>query len=140
MNDTEMTSEASQTLDHGLGALVMLLRFQGIGIDPKQIRNQFAATPMHALQRAYCVHCHSLRSAMISIKKPRLTESTAARAPGRTTSFGKACSSGNERQHGLAASDTKVPAVFISNYLLPLRNRLLSTKPQMACVATIWIC
>jgi hypothetical protein len=37
-----MTSEASQTLDHGLGALVMLLRFQGIGIDPKQIRHQFA--------------------------------------------------------------------------------------------------
>ena len=44
VNDTEMTSEASQTpLDCGLGALVMLLRFQGIGIDPKQIRHQFAA-------------------------------------------------------------------------------------------------
>ena len=47
VNDTEMTSEASQTpLDCGLGALVMLLRFQGIGIDPKQIRHQFAATPI----------------------------------------------------------------------------------------------
>ena len=49
-----MTSEASQTLDHGLGALVMLLRFQGIGIDPEQIRHQFAATPIGVPEMLRC--------------------------------------------------------------------------------------
>jgi len=32
--------------DPGLAALVMLLRFQGVGIDPEQIRHQFGGIPI----------------------------------------------------------------------------------------------
>src|ERR1044071_10245389 len=42
---TRMTeaSESPNELDQGLAALVMLLRFHGVGADPGQIRHRFAA-------------------------------------------------------------------------------------------------
>ena len=67
-----MTSEASQTLDHGLGALVMLLRFQGIGIDPKQIRHQFAATPIGVPEMLRCAKAIGLKARVLTTKWERL--------------------------------------------------------------------
>ena len=43
MDDGQPTSSIS---DPGLAALVMLLRFQGVGIDPEQIRHQFGGIPI----------------------------------------------------------------------------------------------
>jgi hypothetical protein len=36
----------SSISDPGLAALVMLLRFQGVGIDPEQIGHQFGGIPI----------------------------------------------------------------------------------------------
>ena len=75
VNDTEMTSEASQTpLDCGLGALVMLLRFQGIGIDPKQIRHQFAATPIGVPEMLRCAKAIGLKARVLTTKWERLAD------------------------------------------------------------------
>jgi hypothetical protein len=38
--------QTSSIPDPGLAALVMLLRLQGIGVDPEQIRHQFGTTPI----------------------------------------------------------------------------------------------
>jgi subfamily B ATP-binding cassette protein HlyB/CyaB len=40
--------------DSGLGALVMLLRFQGIGVDPDQIRHQFGGRPIGVAEMLRC--------------------------------------------------------------------------------------
>jgi len=45
MDDGKPTNSIS---DPGLAALVMLLRFQGVGIAPEQIRHQFGGIPIGA--------------------------------------------------------------------------------------------
>jgi ATP-binding cassette, subfamily B, bacterial HlyB/CyaB len=50
----EMTSEAGQTLDSGLGALVMLLRLHGLGVDPEQIRHRFGAMTIGIAEMLRC--------------------------------------------------------------------------------------
>ena len=39
----ENGNQMSSIPDPGLTALVMLLRFQGVGVDPEQIRHEFGA-------------------------------------------------------------------------------------------------
>ena len=42
----ENGKQTSSIPDPGLAALVMLLRFQGVGVDPEQIRHHFGARPI----------------------------------------------------------------------------------------------
>jgi subfamily B ATP-binding cassette protein HlyB/CyaB len=67
-----MTSEASQTLDCGLGALVMLLRFQGIGIDPEQIRHRFAVSVIGVPEMLRCAKAIGLKARVVTTKWERL--------------------------------------------------------------------
>ena len=67
-----MTSETSQTVDCGLGALVMLLRFQGVGVDPEQIRHQFGATPIGVPEMLRCAKGFGLKARSVTTKWERL--------------------------------------------------------------------
>jgi Peptidase C39 family len=49
----EMTGKAG-TFDSGLGALVMLLRLHGVGVDPEQLRHRFGATTMGIAEILRC--------------------------------------------------------------------------------------
>jgi subfamily B ATP-binding cassette protein HlyB/CyaB len=44
VNEQQSTNEPEH--DPGLVALVMMLRFQGFGVDPEQIRHQFRGAPV----------------------------------------------------------------------------------------------
>ena len=50
----ENGKQTSSSLDPGLATLVMLLRFQGVGVDPAQIRHQFGATPIGVAEMLRC--------------------------------------------------------------------------------------
>src|SRR5262245_19250932 len=50
----EMISETHQTLDAGLGALVMLLRFHGVGADPEQIRHRLGGGTVGIAEMLRC--------------------------------------------------------------------------------------
>ena len=68
-----MTGEASQTaVDSGLGALVMLLRFHGVGIDPEQIRHQFGAAPIGVPEMLRCAKGFGLKVRSLKTKWDRL--------------------------------------------------------------------
>jgi len=67
-----MTSEAGQTLDSGLGALVMLLRFHGVGVDPEQIRHRFGATSLGLPEMLRCAKGFGLKVRSVTTKWARL--------------------------------------------------------------------
>src|SRR5262249_24289789 len=67
-----MTSEAGQTLDSGLGALVMLLRFHGVGVDPEQIRHRFGATSLGLPEMLRCAKGFGLKVRSVTTKRARL--------------------------------------------------------------------
>ncbi len=61
-------------LDPGLGALVMLLRFQGIGADPEQIRHRFGGARIGVPEMLRCAKDLDVRARAFRTKWVRLAE------------------------------------------------------------------
>lgn len=60
--------------DPGLIALVMMLRFQGIGIDPEQIRHQFRGMPIGVAEMLRCAKDFGLKARTFSTTWSRLAK------------------------------------------------------------------
>jgi ATP-binding cassette, subfamily B, bacterial HlyB/CyaB len=58
--------------DPGLAALVMLLRFQGLGVELEQIRHQFGATPIGIPEMLRCAKGFGLKARCLTTKWARL--------------------------------------------------------------------
>src|ERR1700728_617253 len=72
---TPMTSEADGAKgDAGLMALVMLLRFQGIGADPEQISHRFATKHFGVAEMVRCAKEVELKARVISTTWSRLVK------------------------------------------------------------------
>src|SRR5262252_4881512 len=69
MDGGQPTSSIS---DPGLAALVMLLRFQGVGIDPEQIRHQFGGIRIGVPEMLRCARGFGLKARSVSTKWERL--------------------------------------------------------------------
>jgi ATP-binding cassette, subfamily B, bacterial HlyB/CyaB len=68
---TEQSDKLGQT-DPGLIALVMLLRFNGIGVEPGQIRHQFRSTSVGVTEMLRCAKGMGLRARCLSTRWERL--------------------------------------------------------------------
>lgn len=62
------------TSDPGLIALVMMLRFQGIGVDPEQVRHQFRGTPIGVAEMIRCAKDFGLRARALTTNWSRLVK------------------------------------------------------------------
>jgi subfamily B ATP-binding cassette protein HlyB/CyaB len=62
------------TSDPGLIALVMMLRFQGIGVDPEQVRHQFHGTPIGVAEMIRCAKDFGLRARALTTNWSRLVK------------------------------------------------------------------
>lgn len=60
--------------DPGLSALVMLLRLQGLGVDPAQIRHQFGAAPIGVPEMLRCAKGLGLKSRVVKTRWERLAK------------------------------------------------------------------
>jgi subfamily B ATP-binding cassette protein HlyB/CyaB len=60
--------------DPGLGALVMLLRFHGVGVEAEQIRHQFGATPIGVAEMLRCAKSLGLKAHCAKTKWGRLAK------------------------------------------------------------------
>ena len=60
--------------DPGLIVLVMLLRFQGIGADPEQIRHRFGTTPIGVPEMLRCAKDFGLKARELTSNWTRLTK------------------------------------------------------------------
>src|SRR6266540_4987382 len=69
MDGGQPTSSIS---DPGLAALIMLLRFQGVGIDPEQIRHQFGGIPIGVSEMLRCARGFGLKARSMTTKWERL--------------------------------------------------------------------
>ena len=69
MDGAKSTSSIS---DPGLAALVMLLRFQGVGIDLEQIRHQFLGRLIGVPEMLRCAKGFGLKARSVSTKWERL--------------------------------------------------------------------
>src|SRR5437763_6005249 len=69
MDGGEPTSSISEP---GLAALVMLLRFQGVGVDPEQIRHQFGGIPIGVPEMLRCARRFGLKCRSVTTKWERL--------------------------------------------------------------------
>jgi subfamily B ATP-binding cassette protein HlyB/CyaB len=58
--------------DPGLIALVMMLRFQGYGVDPEQIRHQFGGTPIGLPEMLRCAKAFGLKARVSATNWARL--------------------------------------------------------------------
>ena len=70
-----MVDNGSPTIsipDPGLAALVMLLRFQGLGVELEQIRHQFGATPIGIPEMLRCAKGFGLKARSLTTKWARL--------------------------------------------------------------------
>jgi len=66
--------------DPGLIALVMLLRFHGVGVDPEQIRHQFAGAPIGVPEMICCAKDFGLKIRSLTTNWARLVKTP---LPGR---------------------------------------------------------
>ena len=73
------SARTSLAPDPGLAALVMLLRFQGFGVDPEQIRHQFGATPIGVPEMLRCAKGFGLKARSLTTKWERLATYSIAR-------------------------------------------------------------
>src|SRR5207249_10860152 len=75
-NSDEMTAENenSGSPDLGLGALVALLRFHGIGADPEQIRHRFGAKAIGVAEMLRCAKELGLKARAVSTRWERLAK------------------------------------------------------------------
>jgi subfamily B ATP-binding cassette protein HlyB/CyaB len=67
-------SDTKKPLDSGLGALVMLLRFQGIGADAEQIRHEFGGVPIGVPEMLRCAKTLGLKARLFKTTWKRLAE------------------------------------------------------------------
>ena len=67
-----MTKETGRSFDPGLGALVMLLRLQGVGIDSEQIRHQLGAAPIGIPEMLRCAKRFGFKARSLTTKWDRL--------------------------------------------------------------------
>ena len=58
----------------GLEALVLLLRFNGIAVDPEQIRHQFGGAPIGVTQMLRCAKDLKLKARAVASKTDRLSK------------------------------------------------------------------
>jgi ATP-binding cassette, subfamily B, bacterial HlyB/CyaB len=58
--------------DPGLAALVMLLRFQGVGVNPEQVRHQFGGMPIGIPEMLRCAKGFGLKARSLTTKWARL--------------------------------------------------------------------
>src|SRR5438105_4968806 len=66
-------TETPSPSDQGLGALVMLLRFNGIGVDPAQIRHQFAGAGSVGIREMLrCARQLGVRARVLTTRWDRL--------------------------------------------------------------------
>lgn len=81
--------------DPGLIALVMLLRFHGVGVDPEQIRHQFAGAPIGVPEMIRCAKEFGLKIRSLTTNWARLAKTPlpgiAALRDGGFLLLGKAC-------------------------------------------------
>src|SRR6478752_3365764 len=70
-----MSDKHDRDFDCGLGAVVMLLRFQGISVDPEQICHQFGATPIGVPEILRCVKGFGFKARVLRTKWERLANS-----------------------------------------------------------------
>ena len=71
-----MTAEPERRslADSGLGALVMLLRFQGIGADADQIRHRFGGAPIGVAEMLRCAKDLGLKARVFTTNWKRLAD------------------------------------------------------------------
>ena len=69
MDGGQPTSSIS---DPGLAALVMLLRFQGVGIDPEQIAHQFGGIPIGVPEMLRCARRFGVKARSLRTKWEKL--------------------------------------------------------------------
>ena len=69
---TEKSKPANSSFDPGLAVLVMLLAFQGIGVDPAQVRHQFGATPIGVPEMLRCAKSFNLKARCLKTTWGRL--------------------------------------------------------------------
>jgi len=60
--------------DPGLVALVMMLRFQGLGVDPEQVRHQFRGTPIGVAEMLRCAKGLGLKARAFTTNWARLAK------------------------------------------------------------------
>jgi ATP-binding cassette, subfamily B, bacterial HlyB/CyaB len=65
-------NDNQEPLDQGLTTLVVLLRFHGIGADPKQIAHQFGGAPIGISEMLRCAKQFGLKARAITTKWERL--------------------------------------------------------------------
>src|SRR3954465_14684118 len=88
-------SESGNTsvADAGLAALVMLLRFHGVGADPEQIRHQFGARAIGVTEMLRCAKQLGVKARSVSTRWERLPKTPmpaiAALTDGRFLILGK---------------------------------------------------
>ena len=70
----ENGEQTSSSLDPGLAALVMLLRFQGVGVDPAQISHQFGARPIGVAEMLRCAKGFKLKANCLKTTWERLAK------------------------------------------------------------------
>ena len=68
------SSNSTSMPDPGLSALVMLLRLQGLGVDPAQIRHQFGARPIGVPEMLRCAKELGLKSRVVKTRWERLAK------------------------------------------------------------------
>ena len=85
----EHRDNSCSATDPGLIALVMLLRIQGVGVDPEQVRHQFRDTSIGVPEMLRCAKSLGLRARASTTNWTRLAENdfTGARRPYVTDAF-----------------------------------------------------
>jgi ATP-binding cassette, subfamily B, bacterial HlyB/CyaB len=68
--------ENQEPIDQGLATLVVLLRFHGIGADPKQIAHQFGATSIGVSEMLRCAKRFGFKARAITTKWERLANTS----------------------------------------------------------------
>jgi subfamily B ATP-binding cassette protein HlyB/CyaB len=86
--------QSDTPIDEGLIALVMMLRFQGLSIDPERIRHQFGRKPIGVVEMLRCAKELGLKARVIRSNWTRLSKTPmpaiAVLKDGRFILFGKA--------------------------------------------------
>lgn len=68
----KLEEDAHQVPDAGLNALVFILRSQGVGVDPEQIRHQFPGRPIGAPEMIRCAKSLGLKARSVTTNWERL--------------------------------------------------------------------
>ena len=104
-----MSLEDPGTADQGLAALVMLLRFHGIGADPEQIRHRFGGAPIGVAEMLRCAKELGLKARASRRDWERLAQDAAAGHRGAARRRFSAARQGRRRQDPGAVAACAAP-------------------------------